>query len=279
MLRERGCYRQVMVTGSGTTILIGLAIGLVAGTVGGLAGIGGSIIMIPALALTLGYSSEQKTEHHLYMAVAMCVNVVVSLTSHWKHRRSGVNDPRLMKLLLPGMVGGIGFGVVMSDRLEGSTLKLALVVFLMIYCAYNAVTALLKVPEREQEGVEPAAPKVLSIGAGTGLLSGLLGIGGGIVMVPLMQIWARVPLKRAIAASASVMWVSASIGAFLKILGLDEHGYAWTDALKLAAPMAIGAAIGAPIGATLTHKLKLPHLKLAISVILAIAGARMVGWI
>lgn len=261
------------------TAVIGLGIGLVAGVVGGLAGIGGSIIMIPALALILKYETPDKSEHHLYMAAAMCVNVVVSVTSHWKHRRKGVRDPRLLKLLLPGMVGGIGFGVLLSDQLEGNTLKLALVCFLMLYCVYNAATAVFKLPERELEGVEASGARVLTIGGGTGVLSGLLGIGGGIVMVPLMQIWARIPLRRAIAASASVMWISAAIGASLKVFGLRQHGLSWVDAVLLAGPMAAGAAVGAPIGATLTHALKLPHLKLAISIILAIAGARMAGWI
>ncbi len=60
-------------------ILAPLTIGLVAGLVGGLAGIGGSIIMLPALGLFLGYKTPARTEHHLYMASAMTVNILVAL--------------------------------------------------------------------------------------------------------------------------------------------------------------------------------------------------------
>ena len=259
-------------------VLVGLIVGVVAGIVGGLAGIGGSIIMLPALALTLGYSDEAETEHHLYMASAMCVNVVVALAAHRRHRKKGAHDPRLQFLLLPGMVAGIIAGVMLSEQLEGRVLQAALVGFLMLYCVYNAATAVFKLPERERDGVPPIGWRVVTIGSGTGVVSGLLGIGGGILMVPLMQVCARAPLKKAIAASAGVMWLSAAVGATAKLIGLGGHGLSWVDALVIALPMGVGAMLGAPIGASLTHRLELPHLKLAISAILAVAGARLAGW-
>lgn len=264
-------------------MLLTLAIGLVAGLVGGLAGIGGSIIMIPALGLFLGYQTPDKSEQHLYQAVAMMVNVVVAWASTRSHQGAGVTDPGLRRWLLPGMIVGMAAGVLLSEQLTGRALKLGLVGFLWVYCAYNAVTAVLA---RSQAGQgAPAAydltPRrravVGTIGGLTGFPSGVLGIGGGIVMIPLMQVWAKVPLKRAIAASAGVMWISSMFGASLKVVGLHQHGQSWTHALMLAAPMALGAFGGSRLGGMLTHRLKLSHLKLVISALLAVSGLRLAG--
>jgi len=256
-----------------------LAIGLVAGAVGGLAGIGGSIIMLPALGLFLGYTGENKPEHHLYMAAAMVVNAIVAFASTRKHRKAGVLEPRLYMRLLGPMFVGILAGVLLSNVFEGETLKLALVGFLWLYCAYAVVTTVRKLPEPEPAEMHATLARIGTIGATTGVLAGLLGIGGGIVMVPLMILTARVPVRRAVAASAWVMQVTAPAGAIVKLWTLGEHGQSWTEALYLAVPMAVGAMVGATVGAGLTHSLKLPYLRLAIAVILAGASAKLAGWI
>ena len=93
-----------------------------------------------------------------------------------------------------------------------------------------------------------------------GLVGGLAGIGGSIIMLP---------------APASVMWVTALIGASLKLYTLESHLLDWLDALSLASLMAIGAVLGARTGATLTHRLPLKQLKLAIAIVLGIAAGRM----
>ena len=83
--------------------LIVMAIGLGAGLIGGLAGIGGSLIMLPALAIVLGYSDEARTEHHLYMAAAMCVNILVAVPAAYQHHRKGAVRKDLVKVLLPSV--------------------------------------------------------------------------------------------------------------------------------------------------------------------------------
>jgi len=267
--------------------LVALVIGLVAGAVGGMAGIGGSIIMLPALGIIVGYETATKAEQHLYQASAMCVNVVVAYAASRRHQQVGVHDPGLRRALLPGLLLGIAAGVVISDLLRGEWLKFILVGFLFAYCIQNLISSLTTwrptegTPEltgSEAFDLSPGARNRLRLVGGlTGVPSGLLGIGGGIIMVPLMQVWARVPLKRAIAASASVMWVSAIVGAAIKVTTLPTHGQSRADVLYLAGPMAIGAAVGSPVGAGLTHSLRLPHLKLAISLVLVAAGLRLIG--
>ncbi|MFT5424103.1 MAG: putative membrane protein YfcA [Phycisphaerales bacterium] len=260
---------------SPTGFIASVLIGLVAGVVGGLAGIGGSIIMLPALALFFGYQTPDKAEHHLYMASAMCVNAVVAFFSARKHAQVGAVHKPTVLVLLPAMCLAIVVGVLVSDRFDGRIPKLGLVLFLLGFCLYTLLTVRHK-PKAIPEGeVELPRARLRSIAGVTGLAAGFLGIGGGIVMVPLLQVVGKVPLRRAIAASASVMWVSAIIGASLKLYTLHSHEQSWLDALALASLMALGAVGGARLGATLTHKLRLPYLKLTIAIILGVAAIRM----
>jgi len=265
-------------------VLITFAIGLVAGGVGGLAGIGGSIIMLPALGLFLGYASAAKDEHHLYMAAAMAVNAVVAFASLVQHRRAGALRRRLVLGIAPAMMLAIVLGVEISDRFDGRVAKMGLIVFLFAFCLYTFLTTVRQLPDHREEDQRGGVWMLVAIGALTGTLAGFLGIGGGILVVPLLALAARVPLRLAIATSAAVMCLSSPIGAAWKLWTLRTHEVdgvplAWQDALVLAMPMSLGAVLGAMIGARLTHRLKLTYLRLAISIILAVAGARMAGWV
>ncbi len=264
-----------------TEILLRTALGVLAGAVGGLAGLGGSIIMLPALAMIWGYTDANKTRHHVYMAAAMFVNVLVALSSSFLHQKKGAARKDLLIVLIPTMALGMIGGVVLSGESKGEWSLYAFAGFIWLYCAYNIVTTIRKIPDYSDDSPTPSAWKILLIGFGTGIVSGYLGIGGGILLVPLLQM-AKLPLRHAIAGSAGAMWISSIIGASMKLYTLPsihtEQGVALTisDAMSFAIPMGVGAIVGAYLGAMLTHKLKLPHLKLTIAVILAIASVRMV---
>lgn len=266
-----------------TEILIAVGIGLVAGLVGGLCGIGGSIVMLPALGLVFGYrlpSGEvdpEEARHHLYMASAMLVNVVVAATAIRPHVKAGAIDRRIVGRLLPPMAIAIIGGVALGDQTEGRVPKLVLVGFLFAFVVWTLFTAVRRLPEPTEEQQRATGPRLGSIGLVTGLLAGFLAIGGGIVMVPAMQLVARVPLRRAIAASAAAMCVASPIGAVMKFSTLSMHGLRWQEALTLGLAMAVGASVGSPLGARLTHALHLRHLRLAVAIVLGLSGARLAG--
>lgn len=95
-------------------------------------------------------------------------------------------------------------------------------------------------------------PKLLAIGLGGGLLSGLLGVGGGIVMVPLLVLWARYAQREAHAISLGAI-IPISLG------GIATYGVAgevrWWQALGLAVGAIVGARIGAGILARIDERL------------------------
>jgi uncharacterized membrane protein YfcA len=266
-----------------TEFLMRMLVGLVAGCVGGLAGLGGSIIMIPALAMFWGYKDEDaKNEHHLYMAAAMCVNVIVALSSTLLHTKKKAARKDLLMVLIPTMALGMLLGVYVSSGKKGVWSLVAFAVFIWLYCLYNIITTIKKIPDYPEDNPTPPAWKIGTVGVIVGTISGYLGIGGGILLVPLLNM-TKLPLRHAIAGSAGAMWVASIIGATGKLALLptihlpDGSTLRVMDALWFAIPMGLGALGGAYLGAYLAHKLKLPHLKLTIALILGIASVRMIA--
>lgn len=260
-----------------------MLVGLVAGGVGGLAGLGGSIIMIPALAMFWGYDDrEQRNEHHVYMAAAMCVNVIVALSSSVLHAKKRAARADLLRVLIPTMVLGMIAGVWLSRFSAGKWSLWAFAGFIWMYCIYNIISSIRKLPDYPDDNPTPSPIKIATVGLSVGVISGYLGIGGGILLVPLLSL-TKLPLRHAIAGSAGAMWVASIMGAGMKLYTLpgielsDGTHLRVMDAVWFAIPMGLGALVGAYLGAMLAHKLKLPHLKLAIALILAIASVKMVA--
>jgi len=259
-------------------ILVTALIGLSAGVIGGMAGIGGSIIMLPGLGLLLGFSGAERVEQHSYMAAAMMVNALVAAPAAVRHHKSKAVRFDVAKVLLPAMGLAIIAGVLLSNRFDGVWLTRLLAVFIALYCVSNLVKIALR--EGEHESVERSEVKpgrTAGVGAVTGMCAGLLGIGGGVIMVPLLQTVARVPLREAIGTSSAVMCITAVIGAAFKVGTLGGHGLPIVDAVALAALMGPSAMLGAWLGAKLTHALPLAWVRGVISVVLLAAAAKLAG--
>lgn len=259
-----------------TEILVAVVLGLFAGFAGGLAGIGGSLIMLPGLALLLGKGDAQT--QHLYMAAAMPVNALVALPATRQHFLRGAIDRRIVTLLVPATAVAVVVGVLFSNRLEGSTLRSILALFIGVYCAMNLWRAVRPSGKIEIEPGHGRASAIVGTGVATGLVAGLLGLGGGVVMVPALQVFARLDVRRAIAASAATMCVTAIIGAAVKLGTLPQHGFSINDALALSTAMGPSAILGSWVGATLTHVLPIRWVRITVSVILLAAAAKLAGW-
>lgn len=249
--------------------------GTCAGCIGGIAGIGGSMVMLPGLSLLLGTSPA--SSHHLYMAAAMSVNMAVAIPAARKHRQAGAVRSDIVRRILPVMAVAIIAGVLLSNLVDGHSLRLGLAAFIALYCLGTFLALALKRPDHSGQAERVTTANVLLIAIVAGLLGGLLGIGGGVVMVPALQLLCRLPLRHAIGTSAGVIWLTALIGAALKLATLHTHDQSATHALLLALLLAPGAIVGARFGASLAHSLPLPIVRAIIATILTIAAARMAG--
>jgi hypothetical protein len=235
-------------------------IGLLAGMLGGMLGVGGSIVLIPALTLALG------PDQHLYQAAAMIVNVAVSISAARRHHKAGAIQDTVLIYMLPAAVFFILLGVAMSNLpifrgpQGGIWLGRLLAIFLLYVAVNNAIMLRKDVPtSRDRKEAVPFAVSTVHrnasvdqtspvfqdpvamhhptaplqsrhvaiaaafIGMLMGLLGGLFGIGGGVVAVPLQQTLLRLPLRNAIANSSVVICFSAAIGATFKNASLAEH--------------------------------------------------------
>lgn len=260
--------------------LIGLmTIGLVAGAAGGLLGIGGAIVVIPALTLFLHY------DQHLSQAVAMIVNVFVAIPALIRHHRRHAVRWDLVVRTLPFAIALVFVGVAVSDHVDGQLLRRAFGLFLV----YLVVISLLYLPRDRRDAVAPGARNGLRsaamVGGSTGFLAGLLGIGGGPVAAPLLSRVARLPVREAIGTGLGIVCLTSIIGACRKnatLTGLTDSagvslGLTVHDSLWLAASVVPTAMIGAVIGADLTHRVHHGGVRLAFLVVMCWAGLQMLG--
>ena len=255
--------------------LLGIAaIGFGGGALGGLVGIGGSLVMIPAL--TFVYGRDQQ----LYQASAMVVNALVAATATRRHALAGAIRRRVVVGMVPTAILFVLLGVWASNRLDERWLQLAFGGF-MLYVALQETRSMLAGRGDGSRGSPRDGRLALAgVGGATGFVSGLLGIGGGGVAVPLLRGACRLPLREAIAASAAVMLVSASAGAVAKNASFASIDAAGADrglsaSLTLAAILAPTGMAGAWVGASLTHRLNLPTIRIAFIALMTIGGVRM----
>jgi len=258
-----------------TELSLILLVGLLAGTLGGMLGIGGSVLMIPGLIVV--FDDRDPTRLHLYQAAAMATNVAVAAPAAWRHRQAGTLRGDYVRWMLPSAAAAIVAGVLIANAVPALLLKRLFAAFL-IYVAIGEIRKLV----RGRPRIGSARPRVTpvragSVGGSMGLLAGLLGIGGGVLAVPLGQRLCGVTLREAIAASAAAMVITASIGATLKIATLPQHALAPAEALVIAVALAPTAILGSALGARLTHVLPLAIVRAALLVIVLLAAYRMSG--
>jgi uncharacterized membrane protein YfcA len=263
-----------------------VAVGLAAGVLGGLAGVGGSILILPALGLIFGYPDPNGT-HHVYMAAAMTTNVVVAIPAALRHWRAGAVRTDLLPRLVPATALALALGVWLSNFIPGWWLVLGLAAFLLCYCAWMLWQVHHRLPEPAPSDERASTGRLVVSSGFTGVTAGLLGLGGGGIQVPLLQLLCKLPLRPAIATSSAVICLTALVGAALKLWGLEHLAGSGSQqrALLLALAMAPGAVIGALVGAQLTHKLPLNAVRVAMAALIGVSalalayrGGRAAGW-
>jgi hypothetical protein len=269
------------------TLLAIALIGLLAGTLGGLLGVGGSVITIPGMAILFGTGENQ----HLYQAAAMTANLAVAIPAARRHTKAGALNPDVLRWMLPAAILAIVLGVLASNLtlFKNETGGLWLGRILAVFLVYVVVVNIRKLmhlsagkPRNHMDHAKVTPIRSGSAGGVMGLAAGLLGIGGGALAVPLQQTLTKIPLRNAIANSSFVMVFSAGIGAALKLATLEEHypptldaEPAWQVAAMLALILAPTAILGSGIGAKLTHALPVQYVRFAFVLLMIAAAYKM----
>jgi uncharacterized protein len=261
-------------------------IGLVSGACGGLLGIGGSIVMIPAMTEFMG------PQQHVYQAAALIVNFFVAGPAVVQHVRAGALDGRIVRLLIPSAafaaILGVGFSELRVFQGSGMIYLTGMFgVFLLWIAAIQLVRLIREQRAGETSRVEsgrnehtepPASGAVIAVGLFTGVFSGLLGIGGGVLSIPLQQRVLGVPLPRAIANSAATIVGLSVVSALAKNLAIATRhpDVNWLSPIILAGCLIPTAMIGSYVGSRLTHVLPIRAVRWAFLLLLVTAGVRMI---
>jgi uncharacterized protein len=207
------------------------------------------------------------------IATSMATILFTSLSSVRAHHRRGAVRWPLVKGLAPGIVlGGLVAGAGMFALLKGQALALFFGLFVS-FSATQMLTGRKPKPSRDMPG--PIGQG--AAGAGIGMLSGLVGAGGGFVSVPFMT-WCNVPIHQAVATSAALGFPIALANTLGYIVGgwhlpaalSGAWGYLYLPALVL---IAVASVTMAPLGAKAAHRMDVVQLKRAFAALLyALAG-------
>lgn len=261
-------------------------IGLLAGLVGGMLGVGGSIIMIPAMTEVLG------PDQHLYQAAAMIVNFFVVVPAVYQHHRAGAVDSALVVRVIPFAIVTVLVGVGVSElplfAREGEAYLRALFGLFLIYVAVTDLYRLIRRGEiRAGDSDETVGDRIekspaqwrlaAAVGIPMGFVAGLLGVGGGILAVPLQRRFLRVPIRSAIANSATLIIATSFIGAVAKNSAMAAEHTRGSDPLILAMLLIPTAIIGSLVGGRMTHRAPLMFVKAAFFLLLVLAAIRLTG--
>lgn len=235
--------------------------GIVAGILAGLLGVGGGLVIVPVLSAVFamqGFAADVIV--HMAVGTSLATIVFTSISSvRAHHQRQAVLWPVVWQLV-PGIVTGALLGAVVADAMPTNILR-------TFFAAFELLVAIqMFLSLRPQAGRDlPGSWGMSLAGSGIGLISSIVGIGGGTLTVPFL-VWCRVAVHKAIGTS-SACGLPIAIGGTLGfiVMGWDKSflpapssGYVyWPAWLGIVS----ASVVAAPVGAALAHRLPAQKLK------------------
>lgn len=258
-----------------TIFTLCLGLGLVAGLLAGLLGIGGGLIIVPTLLYLLQDKLQLALDIAMPMAIASSLFTIMftgfsSALAHWRHNQ-------LPRQLLVQTSVGVATGGIMGAQLAlvlpGQQLQQVFAIMMILL----ALRTLLTTGKPEQSG--QAGRGLWLSGGVTGVLSSLMGIGGGAILVPLLS-WQKIELKQAIGCAAFCGTIVAIFGTasylasgwHLQHLPWGAWGYVYLPACL---GVVCTSMITAQWGAKLSQRINNRVLKRFFSALLIIIAMRM----
>lgn len=243
-----------------TFLLVALA-GVLAGVASGLFGVGGGVLMVPAVLYLLpGTAFKAATAASLLVIVG---SAGVGVWGH--HRKRSVDFRRALPLAVGGFLT-TAVSVLLVERVDNALLQ-ALFGLLLAGTGLRMAFAATPRPRAFTPWGERAY--LFGLGALGGVLSGAFGIGGGILMVPGLVL-AGLGMHLAVGTSLLAVWGNALSGTLAK----GALGYGPT-LLAVGLPLVLGAVPGIHYGAKLAHRLHADRLKRAFGLFLVVVGLGM----
>lgn len=256
-------------------LLFLLSMGAVAGMLAGLLGIGGGIIIVPVLALVFGAQGvDASVLMHTAVGTSLGTIVVTSLSSTRAHQRRGAIAWETFRRITPAIIVGTLFGAWIAKQVPGEVLKLMFALFMLLVAGQMAMGMAAK-PHRQLPG-----PLGMSVtGVLIGIVSAIMGIGGGSMSVPFLT-YCNMAVKKAVATSAAIglpIAVSGAVGFVISGWDVTLRPEMSLGYINLPAffGIVIASTLFAPLGARLAHSLPDIVLKRFFAVFLAVLGLKL----
>ena len=250
--------------------------GAFAGVCAGLFGIGGGMIIVPALVwIFTAYHFPPEVVTHLAVGTSLATIIVTSISSLTAHHKRGGIRWEVWRSMALGLIIGSLVGAGIADRINGQALQALIGIGALL-----VALKMLFFSNKEQLG-KPLPHKGVQFGAGTGIgmASSIFGIGGGSLTVPFLN-WVGLPMKQAVGTSAACGLPIAIAGALgfawfgQDVANLPEGTIGFVHIIGF---FCISAAsfITAKFGAKLAHQLPAATLKKSFGVLLIFAGGQL----
>jgi len=251
--------------------------GLLSGTLAGLLGVGGGIVIVPVLFLlfpVLGV--PEAIQMKLAVGTSLATIIPTSIQSARKHRARGTMDVPLLKKLWPSILVGVVIGTLLAIIVRGPVMSAVFAAVALLVAANMGLSG----HEFRLRNSFPGEPGRSLLGILIGTVSAMMGIGGGTVGVPILSMYGA-PIRAAVA-TASVFGVIISIPATLGLIyaGLGDPqlppyslGYVNLVGFALIVPSSM---LATPWGVHLAHTIPPVVLKRGFAAFLAITATRMI---
>ena len=255
--------------------IVYLLMGLFVGFFAGLLGIGGGLILV-TLMVYMFTVQEFPADRLLHLALGTSIASIVftSISSLRAHHKHGAVRWDILRMAVPGLIAGTLFGTFVADQLKSKYLA----IFFVIFVYYSAVQMFANVKPKPTRQL-PGKVGMTVVAIIVGIVSSLVGVGGGVMTIPLMSL-CNVPMRQTIGTSAALglpIAIAGTVGFIVTGLGKDHLpplsvGYVYLPALV---GIVIGTFVTVPWGAKAAHTLPVTTLKKIFAVILFILATKM----
>ena len=233
-------------------------LGLVAGILAGLLGVGGGLVLVAALAWLLPlFGVPPEVAMHAALASSLASIVLTAASSARAHARRGSVLWPTVAWMVPGLLLGAWLGSGVAVKLDAQTLRWIVAGYCLL-AAWQTGFGRSRAPADGSEVPAPRGWPMSAAGGGIGVLSALVGIGGGSMTVPLL-VWRGVKPVRAVGTSSAcgvAIGLAAAVGYALHAPSgaLPAHGIGYVY-LPAAIGVAVASVLAAPWGTCLAHRL------------------------
>lgn len=252
-----------------------LLIGIIAGTLSGMLGIGGGVIVIPLLVVIYKLQNfAPNAIMHLAAGTSLAVMILNASSSIYAHTRHKIEIWPTYKKLALGIIIGTIIGALLSHNLSSTVLEIIFGIFMLLVSIQMLFG---KKPKASRKLPGPLLTN--SIAFAIGGKSGLLGIGGGAITIPFLH-YCNVPIRNIVGISAACSLTIAIIGSIsFALTGMHTPNLPPWSIGYIYLPAVLGIALTGPLfarfGAKISHKLPKETLKKILAIVLLLMAIKM----